>query len=161
MQVSFRKIEPKDNAAVAAMIRQVFRDFKAVQKGTVFEDPTTDFLSDVFSQPSSLLLVAEVDGKVEGCCGIYPTAGLPKGCAELVKFYFSEKLRGKGYGRQVYQKCEEFAKTQGYTHLYIESLNDFSAAVKLYEKLGYVHLTQRLGNSGHFGCGIWMLKELE
>jgi putative acetyltransferase len=30
----------------------------------------------------------------------------------------------------------------------------------MYEKFGFTYLKQSLGNSGHTGCDIWMLKEL-
>ena len=54
----------------------------------------------------------------------------------------------------------EFAKNAGYQSIYIESLPEFSAAVSIYEKRGFSYLEKPLGNSGHSGCNLWMIKHL-
>jgi len=97
---------------------------------------------------------------VLGGCGYFPTEELPAGYAELVKFYFSPKLRGKGMGRKLIHKVTESARAAGYHYLYIESFPEFSHAVSMYEKNGFQHLPSRLGNSGHTATTIHMLKEL-
>jgi len=160
MPAIFRTIQAHDNSVVAKMIRGVFHDYHAKQEGTVYTDPTTDLLFELFQTPNSIFYLVEIDGEILGSCGVFPTKGLPEGHAELVKFYVSSKIRGTGYGRQLFQKCEAWAIEKGFRHLYLESLDDFSAAVKLYEKIGFKTLTAPLGNSGHFGCPIWMLKEI-
>jgi len=33
-------------------------------------------------------------------------------------------------------------------------------AVSVYEKFGFTYLTGPMGNTGHFGCDVWMIKEL-
>jgi putative acetyltransferase len=91
---------------------------------------------------------------------VYPTPGLPEGCAELVKFYLSASHRGKGIGRQLMEKTFESARNFAYTKLYLESLPELSRAISLYEKAGFEFITGPLGDSGHFGCNIWMTKEL-
>lgn len=155
-----RKIKPEDNAACAAMIRGVFEELGAATPGTVYEDPTTDSLFELFNREDAELYVIEEDGRIEGCCGVYPTNNLPNGIAELVKYYISNAYRGKGYGRKLMELCEQTAKDLGYKQLYIESNEDFRDAVRIYEKIGYKWLDQPLGNSGHDGCPIWMLKNL-
>lgn len=142
------------------MIRQVFDEHQAPQKGTVYSDPTTDNLFDLFQAEKSLLWVAEIDNEIVGCCGIFPTKGLPEKCAELVKFYLSAKARGKGIGKSLMEKSIESARELGYTELYLESLPEFSNAVSIYEKQGFLKLDQPLGESGHTTCNIWMLKKL-
>jgi putative acetyltransferase len=44
--------------------------------------------------------------------------------------------------------------------VYLETMPELSNAVSMYEKLGYNRLTKSMGNSGHCGCNIWMLKNL-
>lgn len=158
--VIFRKIEKGDNRALAGMIRQVFREHSAPQRGTVFSDPTTDDLYDLFRKGRSVLWVAELSGVPEGCCGIYPTEGLENNCAELVKYYLAEKGRGTGIGRQLMEHCIDSARELGYEQLYLESMPHFSKAVRIYEKLGFKHIPGPLGNSGHTGCSIWMILDL-
>ena len=155
--IRIRKVKESDNAALAAMIREVFNEFKAPTFGTVYTDPTTDDLYALFQTPRSVLWVAAVDGEVLGCCGVYPTEGLDKDCAELVKFYLSNKIRGKGIGKQLMLQCFQSAKEMNYTKLYIESLPQFSKAVSIYEKHGFIKMDRPLGNSGHTGCNIWMI----
>jgi len=55
-----------------------------------------------------------------------------------------------------------FAKARelGYTQLYLESLPELGKAISLYEKTGFRRINKALGNSGHFGCDIWMVKDL-
>jgi putative acetyltransferase len=158
--LTIRKITKGDNAALAWLIRQVFEEYDFPWEGTVYTDPSTDQLYELFQTPHSLLLVAEENGNLLGSCGIFPTENLPKGHAELVKLYLSKKARGKGIASELYKKCEEASKALGYTHLYLECFSHFQDALKLYEKYGYTYLKERLGNSGHFGCGIWMVKNI-
>jgi len=123
-------------------------------------DPTTDNLYQLFRAEKSVLRVALADGKPAGCCGIYPTKGLPDNCAELVKFYLSAEYRKKGIGKELLAKSIESARLFGYTKLCLESLPQFSEAVKLYEKQGFLKLNEPLGESGHTSCNIWMIKDL-
>lgn len=156
----YRKVSKEDNEALAGMIRQVFEEHEAPTSGTVYSDPTTDDLYTLFRTGGSVLWVAEVDGIPAGCCGVYPTEGLERGCAELVKYYLSAQVRGQGIGRQLMEMCIRSARELGYHRLYLESMPHFSKAVRIYEKLGFRELAQPLGNSGHTTCSIWMLLEL-
>ena len=158
--VNFRNIRETDNKELAGLIRSVFREFKIDRPGTVYFDPTTDKLYDLFTSPGSVYWIAEEDGKMVGGCGIYPTPGLPEGCAELVKLYLLAPWRGVGIGRMLMEKCFESAKQIGYRQLYLESLPELEKAVSMYLKSGFKHITHSLGNSGHFGCNIWMTKDL-
>jgi len=157
MPVIFRKIEAADNEKLASLIRQVFREFKIDQPGTVYTDPTTDILYEVFKQEGSDYWLAEEDGVLLGGCGIYPTDGLPEGCVELVKFYLSADARGKGIGKMLLQKSIESAQHFGYNEIYLESFPELATAVGMYEKAGFKMLSAPMGNSGHYACTIWML----
>ena len=160
MGIIFRLIEEKDNKEIAELIRGVFREFNIHRPGTVYFDPTTDNLYDLFRTPGSEYWIAEEKGTIIGGCGVYPTSGLPYGCAELVKFYLSASQRGKGIGRQLMEKIFDSAGKIGYRQLYLESLPELSRAISLYEKAGFKFIDGPLGKSGHFGCNIWMLKDL-
>lgn len=160
MKVNIRKIEEKDNKIVASIIRSCFHDFQACTAGTVYEDPSTDELYQYFKIEHAALFVAENENEVLGCCGIYPTEALPDAYAELVKFYLKKEARGKGIGKKLLQVSLDFAKSEGYKTIYIESLPAFSTAVSIYEKEGFRYLPKALGNSGHSGCNLWMEKTL-
>ena len=136
-EVIYREVKKSDNVALARMIRQVFKEHQAPEKGTVYSDPTTDDLFGLFRSKRSVLWVAEVDGVPLGCCGIYPTEGLDNNCAELVKFYLAAQGRGKGTGRRLMELCIDSARAMSYKKLYLESMPHFSKAVRIYEKLGF------------------------
>jgi putative acetyltransferase len=159
-ELVIREVIKGDNVVLAKLIRNIFHEFNAPQIGTVYSDPTTDDLYALFQKPNAVLWVAEVDGEVLGCCGIYPTEGLEKDCAELAKFYLSGEIRGKGIGKQLMLQCFQSAREMQYKKLYLESMPQFSKAVRLYEKYGFTQLKAPLGNSGHTTCNIWMMKEL-
>lgn len=160
LKVCLRPIEKKDNREIAEVIRTVFREFNIHKPGTVYYDPTTDDLYALFQTPGSVYWIAEKDDKIIGGCGIFPTPDLPGGCAELVKFYLTAGQRGKGIGRILMEKCFESAKGLGYRKLYLESMPELAKAISLYEKAGFKFISGPMGNSGHFGCKIWMLKDL-
>ena len=158
--MKIRKVQKSDNKHLADLIRAAFIEYDAPRQGTVFSDPTTDNLYELFKNEKSVLWVAENDGEILGCCGIYPTDGLPKGCAELVKFYLLAKARGKGLGTVLMEQSIESAKELEYSEIYIETLPEFDNAVGMYERAGFEQLEKPLGDSGHTGCDIWMIKKL-
>lgn len=158
--IKIRPIQPSDNATVATIIRSIFDEFNAPKVGTVYSDPSTDNLFELFDIDDAIMWIATDDDNILGCCGVYPTQGLPSKYAELAKFYLSPKARGKGIGKALFQQCSLSAKELGYTHLYLESIDVFITAVQMYKKLGFKSLAHPLGYSGHESCPIWMLKEL-
>jgi putative acetyltransferase len=160
MRIIFRNIEKNDNREIAELIRTVFREFGIARPGTVYFDPTTDDLFSLFQMEGSIYWIAEEDGKIMGGCGIYSTPGLPEGCCELVKLYLVSSQRGKGIGRELLEKSLESARQVGFRQIYLESLPELGKAIRLYEKAGFRIIDGPMGNSGHFGCNIWMLKDL-
>lgn len=159
-RLEYRLIEEKDNMGLANLIRNVFDEFGAERQATVYSDPTTDHLYELFNCKKAELWVAERNGKVVGCCSIYPTEGLPYGCGELVKYYLASEERGKGVGSHLLNLVFESAKRMGYTEIYLESFPQFLKAVSMYERLGFRKLDKPMGNSGHSACTIWMIKSL-
>lgn len=158
--MDIRPIESRDNEALAKVIRTALAEFGANKPGTVYFDPTTDALFELFCTPGSYYYVATIDEKVVGGCGIFPTENLPDGTCELVKLYVAKEARGTGLGKQLMEKSMNWAKENGYTQVYLESMPELSKAVSIYEKVGFKSLDHPLGNSGHCGCDIWMIKAL-
>jgi putative acetyltransferase len=158
--INIRPIQAADNLFLAKIIRDTLTEFKANHPGTVYYDPSTDHLYELFQEPGSTYYVAEIDGTIAGGVGIFPTAGLPGGTCELVKMYLVPSARGIGLGKALIEKALAFAKNSGFLQVYIETMPELSKAMKVYEKFGFKYLDKQLGNSGHFGCAIWMLKSL-
>ena len=155
-----RAIRPSDNPTLAGIVRNTLAEFGANKPGTVYFDSTTDALYELFQQPGASYFVAEIDGKIAGGAGIYPTKGLPPDTCELVKMYLIPEARGLGLGRTLIEKSIELAKELGYRKIYLETMPELRQALKVYARFGFEYLTQPMGNSGHTGCSLWMLKAL-
>ncbi|MBI3138771.1 MAG: GNAT family N-acetyltransferase [Sphingobacteriales bacterium] len=160
MTISIRPIQPADNSIIAKIIRDTLTEFGANHPGTVYYDPTTDALYELFQEAKSVYNIAEVNGKIVGGGGIYPTKGLPDDTCELVKMYLLPEARGTGLGTQLITRCLEQARSNGFNKIYLETMNELKAALKVYARMGFTYLDAPLGNSGHFGCPLWMLREL-
>lgn len=161
MEICIRPIEPKDNAAIAKIIRTALEEFGANKPGTVYFDASTDDLYSLFkNQAGSFYFVAEEDGSLLGGAGIFPTEGLPSGVCELVKMYLTKAARGKGLGQKMISHVMDWAKENGYQTIYLETMPELSKAVKVYEHFGFQYLDAPMGNSGHCGCDLWMSKSL-
>ncbi len=158
--IIIRPIQPSDNPFLAKIIRTALEEFGANHLGTVYFDESTDHLSDIFLQEKSTYFIAEKEGKILGGGGIYPTEGLPSDTCELVKMYLSNEARGLGIGKQLMQTCLEAAAKQGFSKVYLETMPELTIAIPMYKKFGFTNLSAALGNTGHHGCKIWMLKKL-
>ena len=139
--ITIRPIQPPDNAPLAAIIRDTLAEHGAAKPGTVYYDPTTDHLFELFQVPRSTYF----DGLGAGVC-------------ELVKVYLRPAARGTGLGRRLIERSLAWAREAGFQQVYLETLPELTQAVPLYERLGFEYLPGPLGNSGHFDCTIWMLK---
>lgn len=160
-QITIRQIQASDNRTLAGIVRNTLAEFGANHPGTVYYDPTTDALYELFQQKGSIYYVAEFDGEIVGGAGIYPSDGLPANTCELVKMYLLPQARGKGLGKMLIDKVLAFASDWGYRFVYIETMPELKKAMSVYEKFGFKYLDAPMGNTGHTGCSIWMLKEFE
>jgi putative acetyltransferase len=155
-----RPVEATDNAALAFIIRSTLTEFGAARPGTVYYDATTDHLYELFQAPGAVYFVALQGDVIVGGAGIYPTEGLPPKTCELVKMYLIPQVRGKGLGRMLIEKSLAFAKEAGYEKVYLETMPELTQAQYTYKKLGFEYLDGPMGNSGHFGCDVFMIKQL-
>lgn len=157
---SIRLICQPDNPYLSKIVKDTLAEFGANHPGTVYFDPTTDALFELFQKDGAAYFVAEINGKIVGGGGIYPTDGLPADTCELVKMYLLPEARGTGIGRTLIEKCLTHAKETGYKQVYLESMPELKQALKIYAKFGFEYLKGPMGNSGHTGCSLWMLKGL-
>lgn len=160
MDIEIRTIQSTDNKALATIVRNTLAEFGANRPGTVFFDPSTDSLFEVFQAPRSIYYVAIHKEKVVGGAGIFPSNGLPEGVCELVKMYLVPEVRGMGVGRLLIEKCLVFAREAGYKKVYLETLPELKKAIQVYEKFQFTYLPGPMGNTGHFGCDVWMIRDV-
>lgn len=155
-----RPIEPRDDAAIARIIRSVMPEFGACGAGFAINDPEVDWMHRAYAAPRSAYFVVERDGEVEGGGGVAPLEGGDPGTCELRKMYFLPTLRGLGAGAAVMARCLAAARGFGFARCYLETLTGMDAAMKLYERTGFRRIDAPLGATGHGGCNTFYLREL-
>lgn len=159
--LSYRPIEPRDDAAMAAVIRTVMPEFGADGPGFALHDPEVDHLSRAYAVPgAAYFVVVDEGGRVLGGGGVAALEGGEPGVCELRKMYFLPAARGKGLGEALLRHCLRVAKDLGYRTCYLETLTGMDQALRLYGKLGFRPLCAPLGRTGHGGCDRWFALEL-
>ncbi|WP_445735548.1 GNAT family N-acetyltransferase [Mariniflexile sp.] len=159
-RIVIRKIEPNDNAPLEQVIRACFHEFKIPLEGTAYADKETPQMYESYQNDNEVYFVIDADGDILGGGGVKPLRHFEADVCEIQKMYFSPKVRGKGYGKLLFKKCLDAAKELGYKQCYLESAPQLKAAVHIYESFGFKHLEGALGNTGHYSCGVWMIKDL-
>lgn len=155
-----RPIEPRDEAAVAAIIRAVMPEFGAVGDGFAINDPEVDWMHRAYSAPRSAYFVVESDGVVVGGGGVAPLSGGDGDTCELRKMYFLPQARGLGAGTAMMARCLDAARAFGFRRCYLETLCGMDAAKKLYLRSGFTPLDAPLGDTGHGGCNAFYVLDL-
>ncbi|MBS0381607.1 MAG: GNAT family N-acetyltransferase [Proteobacteria bacterium] len=155
-----RPIEPRDDAAVAAIIRSVMPEFGAGGAGFAIHDAEVDAMHAAYAKSHSAYFVIEVDGKVVGGGGVAPLEHGDTDTCELRKMYFLPEARGLGAGNAMMARCLEAACGFGFKRCYLETLTGMDAAQHLYRKHGFTPLCAPLGKTGHHGCDRWFIRAL-
>ena len=159
-KIAIRDIVQSDNAPLSKIVKGTLAEFGANHPNTVYYDATTDTLFELFQKDRAVYNVAEINGEIVGGGGIYPTAGLPEDTCELVKMYLLPQARGFGLGKLLIEKCIEQAKEKGFKKIYLETMPELKQALNVYARFGFEYLKGPMGNSGHTGCSLWMLKKI-
>ena len=159
--MTIREINNQDNDQIAIIIRKVITEMKAPKTGTAFADPELDLLSFAFEGPRSKYFILENNGSILGGAGINPLNDYDSSFCELQKMYFAPEARGRGLGTKMIAKCLEYAKDFGFEACYLETMPYMDAARALYAKNGFEIIDKPLGNTGHYSCTVYMLKNLK
>jgi len=158
--IVIREIKPEDNAQIERVIREVFIEYKLPLVGTAYADSETPNMFEAYNNINEVYYVVTVNGVVEGGGGLKPLSRMDSTICEIQKMYFSSRIRGKGYGNKLLIMCINKAKSLGYKHCYLETITKLKTAIHLYEANNFKHLKGPLGNTGHYNCGVWMIKKL-
>lgn len=155
-----RQIEAQDNMPVKAVIQNVLVEMGVPKVGTAYEDKALDDMQRTYGDARTAYFVVEENAKIIGGAGIAPLAGFQNQVCELQKMYFLPEARGRGIGSDLMKKCLEFAKTNNFEKCYIETLPYMENARKLYKRNGFETIEKRLGDTGHYNCTVFMVKDL-
>lgn len=158
--ITILPIEKRHNTFIEKVIKMVFEEHKINKPGTAYFDQSLSCMYESYTGKNMCYYIAEQHHQVVGGAGIYPTQGLPNGTCELIKMYVLPEARGIGLGKTLLEKCLATAADFGFKQVYLETLPELSKALQLYRQFGFKFLDHPLGNSGHFGCSLQMIKEL-
>ncbi|AUP77842.1 GNAT family N-acetyltransferase [Flavivirga eckloniae] len=158
--IVIREIQPEDNEQLEQVIRNCFYEFKIPLEGTAYSDEETPRMFESYQNSKDVYYVVDSNGTILGGGGVKPLKDFEADVCEIQKMYFSPEVRGKGYGKLLFEKCLQSAKTLGYKQCYLESAPQLKAAIHIYESYGFKHIEGALGNTGHYSCGVWMIKDL-
>jgi putative acetyltransferase len=157
---SLRPIRASDDRTLAAIIRDVMTEYGACGAGFAILDAEVDAMHEAYAGSRAAYFVVETEAGVVGGAGIGPLDGGPPEVCELRKMYLRPAARGLGAGRALLALCLEAARGAGYERCYLETLSHMTRARELYERSGFRPLEAPLGDTGHFGCNTWYVREL-
>ena len=155
-----REITPEDNEQVKAVVQSVLVEMGVPKVGTAYEDASLNDMHAEYDEPRKAYFVVEDNERIIGAAGIAPLANYDGSICELQKMYFLPEVRGKGVGGEMMKTCLEFAREQGYEKCYIETMPYMEQARKLYVRSGFETLDGPLGDTGHYNCSVWMIRDL-
>ena len=155
-----REIQPEDNQKIAKVIRKILIEFGVPKVGTAYADKILDTLYEAYDTEKAIYYVVEKDGEIFGGAGIKQLDNFEGNVCELQKMYFLPETRGIGLGGKMMETCLQKAKEFGFEQCYLETLPYMEEARKLYRKVGFKDLDAPMGDTGHYSCNLWMLKDL-
>ena len=158
--IEIRTIQKQDNGALSKIIKSTLEEFDAAIEGTAYTDNETDAMFEAYADEKSIYYVALLESQIVAGCGINPLQNAEKGICELQKMYMSPKARGKKIGKSLLLKCLDFAKNAGYKQCYLETFPNMQSAIALYKKNGFYNINHSLGDTCHYSCNVWMIKDL-
>jgi len=155
-----REIQPEDNQKIAKVIRKILIEFGVPKVGTAYADKILDTLYEAYDTEKAIYYVVEKDREIFGGAGIKQLDNFEGNVCELQKMYFLPETRGIGLGGKMMETCLQKAKEFGFEQCYLETLPYMEGARKLYRKVGFKDLDAPMGDTGHYSCNLWMLKDL-
>jgi ribosomal protein S18 acetylase RimI-like enzyme len=101
-------------------------------------------IEDELNDANSTFFIAELNGKAVGYAKL--RENLPVDClknenaVELQRIYILERAKGKGVGGELLNRCFTAARAKGYETIWLGVWEQNPAAIKFYEKTGFVKI---------------------
>ncbi|WP_250432655.1 GNAT family N-acetyltransferase [Hanstruepera flava] len=159
--IVIREIRKADDIDIAEVIRSVLIEFGVPKVGTAYADKSLDKMTETYNKDKAKYFVIDNNGRIIGGAGVSQLDNFEGHVCELQKMYFLPEARGIGLGSQMMEICLKQAKAFGFEKCYLETMPYMEDARKLYKKVGFKMLDKPLGDTGHYSCNVWMIKNLE
>lgn len=131
-----RSIEEADVGAVVELVREVLAEFGLTfGVGSATDDELFGLPASYADAGGAFWVAVDDDGSLLGTCGIQPVA--PE-TFELRKMYVHPRARGRGAGRLLLERALTAAREAGARRVVLDTLHEMDAAVRLYERAGFV-----------------------
>jgi putative acetyltransferase len=111
-----------------------------------------NYQSHYFGQQGLFLVVVE-NNQVIGTGAI---RRVDESICELKRLWLLEKYQGRGIGYRVLQELIEFAQTNGYTRMRLETDNEQERAIRFYKRVGF----QNIEKYNHRNSDVYMEVEI-
>ena len=97
--------------------------------------------------PRERLWIAERDGVLVGCAGLFTSSDEPVGkVSQLRWFLVDPSVRGEGLGTRLLSETIAFSRQHQYTRMILWTLTSLLPAIRLYVKAGFAPVEQRPGH---------------
>ena len=133
-ELTIREFTPGDEAAFRRLNEEwIVRYFVLEPKDEAsLADPQGTILD-----RGGRIFLAVRDNQAVGCCALLAIA---PGEFEVAKMAVTERCQGAGIGRSLLERAIAEARDSGAHRLYLETNRKLSAAIRLYESLGFRHI---------------------
>ena len=157
-----RPIRPMDDAAVAAIIRDVMTEHGCTSDGFAIHDAEVTAMSGHYRGEHARYYVVERGGAVLGGAGFARLAGTTSvdAVCELRKMYFRPEARGQGLAARLLALLLDDMRGAGYRRCYLETTSWMQRAQQLYRRAGFTEQATAEGATGHHGCDVYFAREL-
>ncbi len=149
--VTLRDFKPGDEAAFRRLNEEWISRF------FVLEPKDVDSLANpqqAILDKGGRIFLALLDTEAIGCCAL---VAMEPGTYEVAKMAVTASAQGSGVGRKLLAHVIDQARAAGATRLYLETNRILIPAIRLYEALGFQHLSpERVVPSPYARADVYM-----
>jgi len=131
------EIRPADLACDLPVVRQLFREYsESLDIDLCFQNFEAELASlpGKYAPPEGRLLLAWDANEVMGCVALRP---IDTESSEMKRLYIKPQARGHHLGRRLAEQICHEAKVAGYRRICLDTLPTMTAALRIYEALGF------------------------
>jgi GNAT superfamily N-acetyltransferase len=140
-----RTARPADRDAIARITLEAYREYGSVMEPSAWAALEQAVHASLADDAGVTRLVAELDGIIVGSAALYApdaaaygTLASPTPWPEVRLVAVAPAARGKGIARALVDECIRRAGVAGATMLGLHTSRSMRAAVRLYERMGFV-----------------------
>ena len=143
MSFIIEKASPKDASALLEYLKRIGGESDNLSFGAEGLSFTAEaeaaYLKEIEASKDSVMLLAKVKGRIIGCASLSRLPRRMKHRGDLSVSVLKE-FWNRGIGRSLTESIINFARENGFSIIDLQVRSDNSAAIHLYEKLGFVKI---------------------